>query len=69
MTPIILSDQSPTITTSFNLITFLEDLSPNTVTIGARAPKYESGKGDTNIQSLTDTLGRWIDPSLSSVPG
>lgn len=61
----ILSDQSPTIMTSFKLITSLEDLSPNTATMGARVSTYEFGRADTSIQSKTDRLDKWIGPSLS----
>lgn len=42
--------------TSFNLVTSLKALSPNTVTLGVRASLYEFGVGwEHTIQSITET--------------
>lgn len=49
---IILSDQGSTVMNSFDLITSLEDISPNIATVGVRALTYEFG-GNTNTRSIT----------------
>lgn len=51
----ILSDEGPTLMTSFNFKYFLTTASPNAVTLGVIASMYESQRSQFSLQLTSNT--------------
>lgn len=51
---LILLDQGPTLTTSFNCNYFLEVPTPNTATLGITAAMYELGGHEPSVNTVCD---------------